>query len=247
MSTSEMVPLSRIQKIVLREKPLKEVAQELLTVIPIEEAPEGFPELPKPITATDKVRKALKVLATVFNKTIVTDRRTLSTEEIAAIGVEYEALKEAKALLVEREEQIKEIVRTHQDVEAEQNGQAFPVDVRRNGNVIAKATPRDANGHYILAAKGEPVDTSIPGTTLRFSNQFSSGRVKEDLAWVDRAYAAAELDEDAYKAMTVVRRVPDADKIKSYVLKTGNTSILSRIVKKGRDSQALYLRSLKKN
>lgn len=241
-----LVPFSRTQKIQLKDAPLKEVAETLLGEIPVEDGSSTFPELPKPLTATSEIRSALKTLSTTFNKTIVTDRRTLSTEEIAAIGVEYEAMQDVLKLLETRAGQIKEIVRTHQDVEAEEKGQAFPETVIRNGNVIIEATERDKHGHYILAAKGTPQDTEIPGTTLKFSTQFSAGRTSENLAAIETMFLGGEIDETAYKAMTVVKRVPDADKIRQYVLKTGEVSILGRIVKKGRNSTSLYLRALKK-
>lgn len=242
-----LVPFSRTQKLQLKNASLKEVTETLLGEIPLEDGASDFPELPEPLTATSEIRSALKILSTTFNKTVVTDRRTLSTEEIAAIGVEYKAMQDVLKLLETRAEQIKEIVRTHQDVEAEEKGQAFPRTVIRNNNVVAAATERDKHGHYILAAKGSPQDTGIPGTTLKFSTQFSSGRTSENLGAIEQMFLAGEIDETAYKAMTVVRRVPDADKIRQYVLKTGEVSILGRIVKKGRNSTALYLRALKKN
>jgi hypothetical protein len=171
----------------------------------------------------------------------------MTTEELAAIGVEYEAIQKVIKLLGTREGQIKEIVRTHQDVEAEEKNEAFPFDVTRNGKVIIEATPRDASGHYLLSAKGKPNDLEIPGTTLKFSNQFSSGRTTENLGEIERMHLNGEIDETAYKAMTVVRRVPDADKVRSYVIRTGDVSILSRIVKRGRDGQSMYLRPLRKS
>lgn len=243
---TELVALSRTQKLQLKDKNLKDITLELLGEIPQEEASNDFPSLPSPLTATAEIRQALKVLSTTFNKTVVTDRRTLTDEETAAIGVEYEAIKAVAKLLEEREGQVKEIVKTHQDVEAEEKGLAFPKDVMRGGKLVAEATPRDKDGHYILAAKGEPVDTKIPGTTLRFSTQFSSGRASENLGAIEQMYADGEITEAEYKSMTEVRRVPSAEKIRAFVLKTGRTDILGRIVKKGRDGSALYLRALKK-
>ena len=244
MTTAELVPITRTQKIALREKPLKEVA-ETLTVIPIAEAPEGFPEVPAPIEAGKEVRDALKTLTQLFGKVAVETRRTLTEEELAQVGPELEAIQKVKKLLGMREEAIKEYVRNHQDVAAEEAGLAFPKDVFRNGNLVAHATPRDANGHYLLSEKGKPVDTPIPGTLLRFSNQFTSGKTTEDLNRLTEAYENGEISEEVWKQLTEVRRVPTAEKIKSYVLKTGETWPLTRILKKGRDSSAMYLRALK--
>lgn len=244
---TQLVPVTVSKRLALKERPLSEVAEALLDGgLPTDEAPDEFPAMPTPLTATSEIRKALKVLSTTFNQTIVIERRALTTEEIAAIGVEYSAIQDVVKLLGERAEQVKEIVRTHQDVTAEEAGTAFPFDVTRNGNVIAPATERDVKGHYILAAKGQPNDVEIPGTTLKFSTQFSSGRTTENLAAIQEMFENGEIDEKAYKAMTVVKRVPDADKVKAYVLKTGEVSILSRIVKRGRNSTSFYLRALKK-
>lgn len=239
-------PVSREMRVALKDKSLQEVTQ-VLTGIATEEAPEDFPEVPKAIEATKEIRDAMRTLSKAFQTVVVEDRRTLSTEEIAALGEEYEALQKVEKLIGKRAEAVKEYVRTHQDVAAEEAGVAFPKDVVHNGNVIARATERDKNGHYILAAKGSPNDLEIPGTTLKFSNQFSSGRVSENLAEIDRMYTQGELTKDEYYAMTEVRRVPSAEKIKAFVLKSGRTDLLGRIVRRGRNSQALYLRGLKKS
>lgn len=243
-TTTELVPITRSQKIVFKEKPLREVA-ETLTVIPIEAAPEDFPTVPDALQAGPEIRKALKTLSETFNKVAVESRRTLTAEELAAIGVEYEAIQKVAKLLTQREDIVKEYVRTHQDVEAEEQGIAFPKDVQHNGNLVAHATPRDSRGHYILAKKGEPRDTPVPGTLLRFSNQFSSGRTTESLTRLVEAYEAGEISEDVWKQITEVRRVPTLDKVKAFVLKTGETWPLAKIYKKGRDGMSLYLRPLK--
>jgi hypothetical protein len=241
-----LVPVPRNQRIVLKDRPIGDVAAKLLGEIPQEPAPADFPELPVPLTAPKEIRDALRTLSQTFNGTVVKERRTLTEDEIAAVGKEYEALQKVAKLLTTREEQVKEIVRTHQDVEAEEKGLAHPKDVMLNGNLVAKATERDAKGHYVLASKGHPQETEIPGTTLKFSNQFSSGSVSADLGYITRAYKDGEIDEATYKACTVVQRVPDADKVKQYVLRTGNVGLLGKIVKRGRNKSALYLRALKR-
>lgn len=243
---TQLVPVTRTQRIVLKDATIEDLAEKLLGAIPQDNAPEEFPEVPEALTATKEIRDALRTLSATFNKTIVVDRRALTEDEVAAIGAEYEALQEVVKLIGKREEQVKEIVRTHQDVDAEEKGLAFAKDVFLNGNLVATATERDAKGHYILAAKGEPQVTVIPGSTKQFSNQFSSGRLSRDLGAIDRAYEAGEIDEKTYKAVTVVRRVPDAEKIRAYVLRTGDASMLARIVKRGRNGCALYLRAIKK-
>lgn len=243
---TQLAVISKSTKLALRDKGLAEVTQTLLGSIPLADGSEDFPPLPTPLTATTQIRAAMKVLTTTFNKVVVTDRRTLATEEIASIGAEYEAIQEVAKLLTKREEQIKEIIRTHQDVEAEEKGHAFPRDVVVNGNVVAKATKRDAKGHYLMATKGHPTETEVPGMTKKFSAQYTSGRTTENLGEITRMFQDGEISEADYKAMTVVKRVPDADKIRSYVLRTGDASILGKIVKKGLDSTSMCFRALTK-
>lgn len=244
--TGELVPATRNQRVVLKDAPLKTVAEELLGDIPQDEAPSDFPELPVPLTASREIKDALRTLSQTFNGVTVAERRTLTSDEVGAIGKEYEALQQVIKLIAKREEQVKEIVRTHQDVDAEEKGLAFSKDVLLNGNLVATATERDKSGHYILASKGQPQETEIPGSTMKFSNQFSSGTVTEDLGAIERAYLLGEIDEATYKACTVTKRVPDAGKVRAYVLRTGDTGMLTRIVKRGRNKSALYLRALKK-
>lgn len=243
--TTTLVPVSRNQRLVLKNASLDQLAEELLGAIPVEESPTEFPALPAPLNAPKEIRDALKTLSRAFNGTVVTERRSMNEEEKAAIGEEYEALKGVLALLAEREEQIKEIVRTHQDVEAEEKGLAFPRDVVLNGNVVAKATPRDKDGHYILASKGNPQKTEIPGSTMVFSNQFASGRVIKNLGWIEEAYVSGEIDEATYKACTVTKRVPTAERVRQYVLKSGRTDLLAKVVKRGANHSSMYLRPLK--
>lgn len=242
-----LVPVTRNQRIVLKDATIDKVAEELLGAIPQDDAPNEFPELPTPLTASKEIRDALRTLSQTFNGVVVSERRTLTEDEVAAIGKEYEALQKVLSLITDREEQVKEIIRTHQDVDAEQKGLAHAKDVVLNGNVVAKATERDKNGHYILAAPKNPQQTTIPGSTMTFSNQFTSGRVTKDLGAIEKAYLNGEIDEKTYRACTVVRRVPDAEKVKAYVLRTGDTKMLARIVKRGRNGSSMYLRPLKKS
>lgn len=245
--SNALVPVSRANKIALKAAPIEEVAEQLLGEIPLEAAPTDFPDLPAAITASKEIKDALVSLRKFFNETSVSDRRTLTEDETESLGQEYAAIQKVLKLIEKRETQIKEIIRTHQDVEAEEQGKAFPRDVVRNGNIIAKATDRDKNGHYILAAPKEPQVTKIPGMTESFANQFVTGKLVKDFGAIDRAYAAGEIDDETYRAVTVTKRVPDPDRIRAYVLKTGDAAILSMIIKRGLNSSAMYLRSLRKN
>lgn len=245
--TTALVSVSRQQRIALKDATLPQVTEALLGFIPEEEGFGTFPKLPAPLEATAETRKSFATLGKVFNKVILTARKRMTDEELADLGAEYSDIQRVAKLLKEREDQIKEYIRTHQDVVAEESGLAFPADVIRNGQRIVTATPRDTKGHYLLAAPQNPEVTEIPGTNgLKFSAQYTSGRTSEDLNYVVRAYEAGEIDEETYKACTVLVRVPDARKIRAHALKTGDTSLLSKVVKKGRASASMYLRGLTK-
>lgn len=240
-----LVPLSRAQKLALKDKTAVDIAEALGAELVIP-APNTFPEIPAPLEATAETRKSFGTLGKIFNKVIVTSRRRLSDDEISTLGQERIDIDNVLALLEERKGQINEYLRNHQDVEAEESGQAFPTDVVRNGNVIAHATERDAKGHYLLAAPKCPVETPIPGTNKKFSNQYSKGRTTEHYSALTEAYENGELDEATYKAVTKLVRVVDPERLAKHVLKTGATHLLSLVIRKGRPSTSMYIRGISK-
>lgn len=247
MSNALVRTFSRSMKLSLQAKPLTEFAEEVLGDT-IETAPAAteFPKMPKEIELTPEVRKALKALPALFGQVQPQHRRKLDENEIQAIGEEYANIQTLLKLIGQREEDIKEIVRTHQDVEAEEQGRAFPKQIRRGQVVIAEATPRDAKGHYLLAKPKDPVKTEVPGGPLAFVNQFTSGRLRTDLEQLTRDYEAGELDRETYMAVTVTRRVVDGEKLKKHVLKTGMVELMARVSQRGRASSSMNFRGLTK-
>lgn len=240
-----LVPLSRAQKLALKDKPITEIAEALGAALAAP-AVDTFPEIPAPLEATAETRKSFATLGKIFNKVIMTGRRRLSDDEVSTLGQERIDIDNVLGLLTSRKDQINEYLRTHQDVEAEEAGVAFPQNVVRNGNVIALATERDAKGHYLLAAPKNPVETPIPGTNKKFATQYSSGRTTENYSALTSAYEAGEIDETTYKAVTKLVRVVDPERLAKHVLKTGNTSLLTRVLKKGRPSTSMYIRGISK-
>lgn len=237
----------RSMKLSLQAKPLAEFAEEILgdqmAAVP---AGTEFPKPPKEIELTPEVRKALKALPALFGQVQPQHRRKLDENEIQAIGEEYANIQTLLKLIGQREADIKEYVRTHQDVEAEEQGRAFAKEVRRNGNVVAEATPRDAKGHYLLAKPKDPQKTEVPGGPLAFVNQYTSGKLTTDLEQLTRDYEAGELSREDYLAVTVAKRVVDPERLKKHVLKTGMVELMARVSKRGRASSAMNFRGLTK-
>lgn len=249
MTSSEIVrSFSRTQKVALKALPTMEAfTDEVLgTELAAPPAPADFPAIPKPLTITEAVKKSMKAIPAVFGRVQPTSRRKLDDGELLVIGAEYLHLVEILKPFAKRAEDIKEMIRVHQEMVAEEEGRAFPKDVVRGGKIVAKATPRDAKGHYILATSGNPETTPIPDTTFEFSNQYTSGKLVTDLENLTREYEAGNLPEAVYKAISSTKRVIDAEKLRSYVLRTGDASILKRISSRGRASSAMNLRGLKK-
>ena len=243
---TNIVPVTKNQRIALKEAPLEEVAEALLGYMPVSATPNTFPAVPTPLKADRATRTSFTNLGKIFNRVVPETRRSLFSQELADIGQEYTDLQNVKNLLETRLEQIKEIVRTHQDVEAEQSGIAFPERIVRNGNVIVEATPRDQHGHYLLSAPQKPVVTEIPESDKQFSNEFRSGRSKTDLTILTADHENGVLDDETYRQITKTVRVVDPEKLRKHVLKTGDVSLLTRVVVKGHDLSAFCFRNRKK-
>lgn len=247
-STAVVARWSKSVKLALAQKPIEEFATEVAgDQIRTEAAGEKFPAMPKELVVTPEMAKALRAMPKLFGGVQPQQRRTLDQSELAAIGEEFKAIQELLKAIGKRDKDIREIVRTHQDMTAEAEGRAFPKDIRRNGNLIAEATPRDANGHYILAKPGEPEKTLIPGLEEAFQNQYTSGRTTTDLEAITRAYEAGEIDREVYLAVTVAKRVVDPGKLKAYVLKTGLTNLMAMVTRRGRASSSMNFRGLSKS
>lgn len=240
-----LVKFTDFQKTTLVLKDFGDFVQEALgTALEAQKAPEGFPELPARLEVTPSLKAALEALPALFARIQPERRRPLDSAEVADLGAELVAIKEILTVLGQREEDIKEYVRNHQDTVAEQEGRAFAKDVTVAGNVVQEATPRDAKGHYLLATPGNPEVTTVPGTTVKLANQYSSGKLKTDLEALTRQYEAGEIDRKTYLAVTEARRVVNAEKLRDHVLKTGRVDLIAAVSSRGLPSSAMYVRGI---
>lgn len=194
------------------------------------------PENPKPVRMTDKLRTALHRLPEVFGRVQPEQRRQLTSDELAEAYAEYEVLKEIDNLLETRREALKEVVRNHMDLIAEAQGLA------------GEGTPTDKNGHYVVASRGNPERTYIPGTDVDFSREYRSGspNVSEEL--FRDLYEQGEISREDFLAFTVEKRVLDNNKIMTSVTKRPELlKVLARITVPGRPSTGLYVRKTRVN
>lgn len=222
------------------------VQQVLDADLSAEQAPESFPELPGELAGLKELESALAVLPQLINKVAPERRRVLDRQELKDLGAELVAIADILAVLGQRDQNIRETFRVHQDAKAEEEGRAFPHDVTRGGRLIHKATPRDAKGHYLLAAPQEPEVTKIPDTVVEISNQYTSGRLTTNLEALTALHEAGEIDRKTYLAISTEKRVVDPEKLRAHTLRTGDASLLAKISKRGLPSSSLNIRGLNK-
>jgi len=170
-------------------------------VEPVETVP--FPAVAQTVDLTDEVKDALVVLPQVFNSVEPHVRRALKPAENAEIHREYAALKVIDKVLGLRIEAIKTTVRHHMDVLAE---------TKTKDAADPETTPRDRNGHYLLAREGQPERVDIPGTNKQWSREFRANdpQISGDLLL--GMYERGEIERRDYLAMTRATRVFDEDR-----------------------------------
>jgi hypothetical protein len=210
-NTTDLVPLLKKGRIALRngEATLQQVVSGLVAPLP-EEAVTLVPSVPRTRVLTDDDRKALAKLPKVFGQVVVEERRVLTGAEIATLHEEREVVKKVTEVLTGRVDVINSNIRHHVDVAAEAEG------------LVDEDTPRDKDGHYILASKGNPTRVPIPGTNEDFSLEYRSG--KDNGVFIDSndlldLYDDGKISREDYLALTREVRVFDEDKAAKAVLK----------------------------
>lgn len=249
MTQTEVVPLyvERGRVAIKENKSLEEIAEAVLdeTPVTITDVVVPFPALPKPLELTDEHKKALRSLAKVFGQVQKTERGTLTPEEIAAVYEEREVLRTITELLSGREDAIKEYVRHHFDVDAEERGVAVPKAVidRATGTVIVEPSPRSKDGHYVLGTKGNPERLPIPGTNMEWSREFRADKPQVEGSRLKELFEAGEISKEEYYAFTREQRVFDADKARESLKKNpALLGVLRRISTRTGVGSSLFVR-----
>lgn len=204
-----------------------------------------FPKLPKPRELTYELSEQLVKVPGVFGRVELDERRTLSEDELTALYEEHQTLDGVVKALAKRIEDLKEYVRTDMDVRAEEDNLAFPKDIVRGKATVAKATPRDRKGHYILAeGKGRPYKVPVKGTDRAYSQEFSQGKVTVDGDKLLDLYEAGEITRDELLAFTRETRVLDESKAGAALRENPERAleILKMITTHEPPSTSLYVR-----
>lgn len=165
---------------------------------PVGELP--FPPVPEKIKITDRVRDALIKLPTVFNSVEPRSRRTLTKAEVADLYEENDTLQAIETLVKKRREALKEYVRTHLDIQAEDDGHADE-----------RTSPRDSHGHYVLGGPENPEKLPIPEANLNWVREYRAPKIT--LEALENAEADGLIDHETLLAFTTQTRAVDEDKI----------------------------------
>jgi hypothetical protein len=240
MNTALEPTFSQAQVVVKNGGSLKEVQSALLGTTPAPVAEVPVPKAPDAVVLTDEVKKALRRLPEVFAEVQPVSRRALAMPEVEDVYAEYETLTAITDLLVTRKEALKEIVRNHMDVTAEEAGAA------------GEETLRDSKGHYILCAPKNPERARIPNTNQEFSREYRSGSISLNPRVLVEMLEEGTLSREAYLAMTREERVFDESKTMASLSSAKHADLrleimtaIQKMTTVGGPSTALFVRTAK--
>lgn len=202
-----------------------------------------WPALPKHIELTEEIRRALAKIPAMFNSVEITKRRSLAQAELDLLTREQVILGQVGTVLASRMEVIKETVRVHMDVDAEETGVAVPKDqLGPDGEVIVRATPRDQKGHYLLAIAKKP--HQVVSGLMAWSQEASSSEPVPSDGVLQQAYQAGDIPRADYLAVTREVRTLDDIRIRDFIRQAPGKglAVLRRITVTGPPKASLYLR-----
>lgn len=244
-TATTLAPVTEGQLALVRGKSFEigKLADELAAPLP--EGPvEGppFPDLPKPVELTEEQTAALKLVAKVFNTVNLTTRRALTAAELRDLSTEAAVLEMVLKPLGSRKDVIKDLIRQHLDVDAEERGVAFAAAKTLLDGTEVEATPRDRNGHYLLAQAKKPFDLVIGGFKKGWQQRFTSGSVNPSQALLDDLLTREEITQAEYNAFTKQVRVLDTARISVFIEKNParGLAIFRAILKREAANSALY-------
>lgn len=177
-----------------------ELAKDSLPAAPEPKAPGKVPEL------SPAVLEALNELPGLWEAVVIPSApRKLTAPESAALARLRECIDVISGPLAKaKSEVIRDVVHDHLDADAEAKGLAFPAEEEDEDlGIVHEATPRGANGHYLL----KQVD-AVPGTGKRWERRVSKGAVTMSAARIQAAYEGGRLTREQYLAVTSVPEVP---------------------------------------
>jgi hypothetical protein len=215
---------------------------------PAEKLPEAapFPPPAEAVTFTPALRKALGLLSKVVGLVNPTTRRALEPSELTKLADERLAINAVTTPLGKRLDAISEMVRHHQDVQAEQAKLAVAASVVRGGQMVTPATERVADGvakgHYLLAAPQAPFATPVEGYEDTWRQVYVSGKPFQSLTALEALLADGSITRQEYLAMTRETRSLAQDKVTAFIAKhpARGLEILAAITRRAPAGASLY-------
>jgi hypothetical protein len=241
MATKELELAYQRGKIVLEKKgSVTQVAEALVTEeveLPLTGRP--FPELPHVREISTSLERKLNEAIDWYGTVNLTERRELTDAELLDLFTEDEILSTVTKQLDLRIKDLREIVRVHMDVRAEEQGRAVA-----RPHVGVEATPREPKGHYLLASAQNAETVLIPGTDKAYSAEYKRGAVTIDADELLRLYETGKINREEYLAFTRETRVLDETKAGKFINDNPERGmeILKLISKAAAPSYSLYLR-----
>ena len=161
---------------------------------------ESTPTAPAPMKLTDEFGDNLVRLPAVFGKVQPHRLGKLTEEQVVKLHDEYGVLKTVLDTLKTREAGIKTIVRGHMAAEAAEDEK------------VTEDTEYDKHGFPVIARKGAPQRSAVPGTNQVFSLEFRAGspEIMEDRLL--ELYETGQIDRKTYLSFTREVRVFDEER-----------------------------------
>jgi hypothetical protein len=171
----------------------------------------AFPPIPEQPELKEAERAALDTLPNIFAAVRVKTRRSLAKHERRALMQETLVLAAIAKMAKDRTEAIKELARTAIDVEAEKAGRAFPVDTPEHA-----ATPRDQNGHYLLALPEQP-ERLVADDVSAWSQEYARGGALPAGSLLAEAYRKGDITREEFLAFTREERVLTEERAMAFI------------------------------
>lgn len=193
-----------------------------------------FPAPAPEVKFTPALRKALGALSVLVGKVNPTTRRMLEPSELAAVTAERNAINDVVKPLAKRADAISEMVRHHQDLQAEAAKQAGEGTERVTGGV--------AKGHYLLGAPEAPFVTPVEGYEDGWRQVYVKGGTYQSASALEDLLDSGKITRQEYLAMTRETRALAQDRITTFIAKNParGLEILAAITKREAPGASLY-------
>lgn len=201
---------------------LTEVLAQLATLPPVDPA-----KRPKPSTAvelvTDGLMKAITAIPDVFGKIKPRGRRQLTKSELASLEAEKVEIDAAIKALGKRKTEIHGMVSVHFDVVAEKQKRT------------TETTRMDDDGHYLLAAPGNPETAPVEGSGRYFTREKSSDKVTLSMEKLLALYESGDISRAEFLGFTKRTDVIDEEKIRRRLLNKSKAARTREIINQIKD------------